>query len=669
MKSAMLMLFSIISLLSFAQKDKSPYPKFGKISATELQTKLYSIDSNANAVILSDVGSTEITGNSNGWFSFVTKRHTIIHVLNKNAYDEAIIKIPLYVDGRREETVTGLKGITYNLENGKIIESKLEKQSQFSEKIDENHKVLKFTMPQVKEGSIIEFQYTINSDFISVLDPWYFQSLTAPTLWSEFVFTVPSFFSYNYLNRGYLPLFISERADRTSNFTVSDQNSAINSQRTTFQSGVTDFRWVVKNAPELKTENYTHSVRNHISRMEFQLSAYNQPLTPRSFRSTWQEVTKGLLESESFGEKLNANNNWMADEVKPLYNGITNDTEKAVRIFEYVRDNFKWSGKYGVYLNQTLRNVFKTKQGSVPEINLLLTAMLRYAGLDAHPVLLSTVGNGYSFEFSPMVTGMNYLVVQYNDINASYYLDASQPRLGFDRLPLYCYNGHSRIVNFHANPVYFNSDSLKESKSTTFYIANLDNGKWGGSVSQHPGFYESYDLRNEITEDGREAFFKEIQKNYGATATLLKPEIDSLDKYELPVSLRYQLEFSNDDEDILYINPLFGEGYKSNPFTAAERYYPVEMPFAQNEMIIATLEVPKGYTVDELPKQMRVNFDPEGKSFFEYLISQSGNIISFRNRISLNKALFMPEEYPALREFFNLVVKKQSEQIVFKKTL
>ena len=38
-----------------------------------------------------------------------------------------------------------------------------------------------------------------------------------------------------------------------------------------------------------------------------------------------------------------------------------------------------------------------------------------------------------------------------------------------------------------------------------------------------------------------------------------------------------------------------------------------------------------------------------------------------RSRIKINRAFFDPEEYEGLREFFNLVVKKHNEQIVFKK--
>ena len=150
-------------------------------------------------------------------------------------------------------------------------------------------------------------------------------------------------------------------------------------------------------------------------------------------------------------------------------------------------------------------------------------------------------------------------------------------------------------------------------------------------------------------------------------ATVQQSSIDSLSNLETPLTIKYKLEFSNDNEEILYFNPTLNEGYKKNPFVAAERNYPVEMPYTSEEVINETIEVPKGYMVDELPKQMLVKLDEEGKTFFEYRIEQSDNRISFLNRIRIHKAMFIADEYPGLREFFNIVVKKQSEQIVFKK--
>jgi hypothetical protein len=76
--------------------------------------------------------------------------------------------------------------------------------------------------------------------------------------------------------------------------------------------------------------------------------------------------------------------------------------------------------------------------------------------------------------------------------------------------------------------------------------------------------------------------------------------------------------------------------------------------------------MPEGYVVDEMPKSARVTFN-EDEGMFEYLIAKNENIIQFRSRIQLKKANFKPEDYATLREFFAFVVKKQSEQIVFKK--
>ena len=60
-------------------------------------------------------------------------------------------------------------------------------------------------------------------------------------------------------------------------------------------------------------------------------------------------------------------------------------------------------------------------------------------------------------------------------------------------------------------------------------------------------------------------------------------------------------------------------------------------------------------------------FDAAGKTFFEYLIQNSGGIISLRSRVKIDHTLYEPAEYEGLREFFNLIVKKHNEQIVFKK--
>lgn len=658
-------MLSVMAHALFAQ-ETSPYTKFGKITTEELQKKIYPVDSNANAVVLSDIGETAIEGNSKGWFSISFSHHRVVHILNKNGYDEANVEVRLYTDGANEEKLESVKAITYNLENGKIAESKLDKSAIFKEKLDQNWIKKKFTFPNVKEGCIIEYYYKVTSDFIQNLDPWYFQG-KSPVLWSEYQLSVPQFFTYAFLSHGYHSFQISDKKNRTANFSVADSRSAGATERFSFSSGVTDYRWVMKDVPELKEESYTSSIKNHIARIEFQLSSQGDPLPPHDYRNTWPALVKALLESSYFGNALDNSNNWLSDDLKPLLAGASSETEKAKKIYAYVRDNFTCTDHSALWTAQSLKNVMKTKKGSVSEINLLLTAMMRYAGLKSDPVILSTTGHGYAMEYYPMTSAFNYVLSQCMADGQTYYLDGSCPRLGFGKLLPECYNGAARVINEEAMPVYFMPDSLKEKKFTALFVTNDAKGKWVGAMNQTLGSYESYKVRNKVKEKGEEELFKEIQEVYGEDVKVIAPHIDSLINYEEPVAIKYEAELHQPSEEVLYINPMFGEAWKKNPFKSEERFYPVEMPYTMDETYILTMEAPQGYVVDELPKQMVVKLDEKESAFFEYRISQSGSTISLRSRVKFNRTLFTNEEYENLREFFNMVVNKQNEQIVFKK--
>ena len=211
--------FAILAVLLFPafillQAQDKMNIKYGKVSPEDFTTKVYSIDSNANAVILADVGSTEIVGNNKGWFSLEFQHFKRIHILNKNGYDAANIEIELYTSGNDEERIDNLKAVTYNLEDGKVKETKLDtKSGVFKDVISKNWVVKKFTFPNIKEGSIIEFEYKINSDFLFNLQPWAFQG-EYPVLWSEYNLSLPEFLGYVFLSQGYQSFYIRDKKDR-----------------------------------------------------------------------------------------------------------------------------------------------------------------------------------------------------------------------------------------------------------------------------------------------------------------------------------------------------------------------------------------------------------------------------------------------------------------------
>jgi hypothetical protein len=525
---------SILVLFACAQKKETF--KFEKITPAALQQKVYSIDSNAAAVVLGDVGSTEIVGNTKGWFSFIFKRHLRIHILNKSAYDQAKMEIPLYSFGEAEEKLETLKATTYNLENGQVVETRMDKDNVFTEKVTRVRSLKKFTLPNVKEGSIIDIEYRMKSDYLTTLQPWTFQS-DIPSLWSEYTLGIPEFFDYAFISKGFVRFVVNDKKDRLDQFTVLQSNNASASDRYSFSANVTDYKWAARDIPALRPESYTSTVSNYLSHIEFQLSAYKQPLMNyKNLIGTWPEKTKELMNDEDFGKKLDKTNAWLSDVMKPILTSGGSQLEQAQKIYAYVRDNITCSSPYGLYLSQPLK-ILKAKAGSVSEMNLLLASMLKYADIPAEPIMLSTRSNGLVYTNFPMLTRFNYVIVGSTIDGHTYYLDASKPHMGFGKLSTECYNGHARMINSDATALNFSTDSLQENKLTSVIVINNDKGEWEGALRQTPGYYESQMLRDKYKEKGKESFFKDMVKNTGLEMRIENANIDSVNLFDNPVGL------------------------------------------------------------------------------------------------------------------------------------
>lgn len=665
-RTTTLMLCLLVSAFLHAQ-DKPPV-KFGKISPADFDVKAPSYDTAAEAVVVADIASSEFVGNVKGWFTLEFKHFKRIKILNKKGFDAATIEIPLFGTNSYGQRLEGLKAYTYNLENGKVVETKLDDKSIFVDKVNKYLSQKKFTFPALKEGSIIEYTYTLESDFFNNLRPWAFQGIY-PCMYSEYNVSIPNFFQYVTLTQGFLPFKRSAPSSRSVTFHLTIPGGADRDETRNITDEVVETKYTMKDIPSFKAERYTTSASNYISKIEFQLARYSFPNSmPKDKMGNWFSLCQGLMKDEDFGADLNSNNGWMDDEIKNLARGAASPLDQAKKIYAYVRDNFTCTSHGALYTSNPIKTVFKNRNGNEADLNLLLVAMLKHDHLNADPVILSTRSNGFTNEIYPLISRFNYVVVKLDIDSSTYYLDASQPWEGFGHLPQYCYNGHARVVNPDSpQPVYFEADSLREKSMTTVFFSNeAGKGLLSGRVVSTKSYIESSDIREKVRDKGEKEFFKGVQTAYPAEWEISNSSIDSLKMIDDPVTVNYDVKLKSDGEDIVYFNPMMSDGYKENPFKAAERVYPVEMPCGFDETFVLNMEIPDGYVVDELPKSTKVTFN-EDEGFFEYLIAKDDNGIQFRSRIQLKKANFKPEDYGTLRDFFAFVVKKQSEQIVFKK--
>lgn len=661
----LILLVFLVPLNNAFSQEKIPI-KFGKVTPMDFTLAKQSFDTSVSAVVIADVGISSFTGNDKGWFTLVHKRQTRIKILNRNGFDAANVEVILYSKGANEERLDNLKASTYNLEGDKVIETKLNSSEVFKEKISKNHIRKKFTLPAVKEGSVIEYSYTLTSDFLFNLQPWSFQG-EYPCLWSEYEVDMPDFFNYTFISQGYHPFYITKASTSFSNYSVQVPGGTSADKTYSINANVVNKRWVMKDVPALKEENFTSTIKNHISKIEFQLSQYRFPNTPvKDIMGNWVTATEEMIKDEQFGQPLQKDNNWLNDDMKEILQTTSGVLDKAKKIFSFVRDNFTCTSHSDVYINNPLKTVFKNKNGSVADLNILLIAMLRHENIRAVPLLLSTRDHGFANELYPLMDRFNYVVAVATIEGVNYYLDASRP-LGFGKLAADCYNGVARIISEYPLPIYLEADSLIEPKITSVIIVNSDKGQLEGAYQAALGPLESFELRNQIKSKGEEAYFKKLKSAASLDMDISAEGVDSLKSFDDPLQVHYDFTIKNAGEDIIYFNPMMGEGYKDNLFKAAERKYPVEMPHVFDETFVLNMEIPTNYVIDELPKSARVEFNG-GEGSFEYMVGKSGSTgIQVRSKIVMKKANFLPEDYNSLRDFFGYIVKKHSEQIVFKK--
>lgn len=663
-------LFSFINANAQGERTRM---KIGEVSAKDFEPRSYVIDTSASAVVLAHIGEAYYEGNTLGYLSVVYKKQLRIRLLKRNGFDAATIAIPLLEAGSSEERLDKLTAVTYNLVEGKVEATSLNRKSVFKDRIAKSLVANKFTMPNLQEGCIVDVEYTVISPFSHAIEPWSFQG-AYPVLWSEYSVSVPELFDFVALPQGYLPYALREQKQSTGIFNIvnvegvslglSRETAGLPSDRgeIKYTAKVNTTTLAMENVPALKPEPFTTTIENHIAKISFQLSRITPPGGfPRNVNNTWYKLAADLMRDPYFGEELSSAT-WLKDEAKKIAGGATG-IDAAKKIFNYFKQNFTCRYPVGLYKSALFKKTYQNKNGNVADINLLLTAMLLQHGFKADPVILSTRENGVMYDLYPMLDKVNYVISRLMIDSSAYLLDATCKNLGFGSLPLACYNGNARVVSERPVIINLSPERRLEQKYSNIIIISKD-GQFEGSVSTAMGEHDSYSTREKLASQSKEDFLKEMRQAAN-TSIITRVDFEQLEDCDQPLVLKYDFEMDA-KADVIYLNPLLAEATNDNPFKAAERSYPVEMPYAFNEVISGLIEIPEGYYVDEVPESSQVTLNDD-QGMFEYLFAQQGNMLQVRSVIRMNKTVFLPEDYATLREFFAYIVKCHSEQIVFKK--
>lgn len=660
----------LIVLATTSASAQKPPIKFGDVPIEQIKMSVYAADSSAAAVVLADYGESMIDYSSDqGRFVIKFDRIRRVKIFTKEGYEWGNLTIPLYHEGSRVEDISSLKAITYNLENGKVVETKMKNDAVFKEEAEQNLTLMKIAMPNVKEGSVVEITYRLTSPYIYNFQDWDFQT-TIPTIYSEYRTRIPEYFSYRKFMQGYLGVTVNESKMENKAFNVTYREKTGIAKTSAVQERVEYVesynRLVIQDAPAFKEEPYMTTYRDYISRINYELNTFKLPNEPiQVFNDSWEKLNQNFLKYESFGGVVRGSG-FLKDHVEAAVAGKTDPKEKIGAIYYYVKGLVEWDGQYRKFSDENLRRVVESKKGSSAEINLMLVSMLQKAGVSASPVLISTRDHGFVRKELPVETQFNYVIAAAEVDGKFILLDATDRTLPINVLPQRCLNGEGFVIS-PDKPGWVPISPTKSRTSASSELSLAGDGTLKGKTQfSHDGYF-GQKARKSYFRMGKDEYVKELQKNY--LWEIQSKAIDNADKLSEPMKEVYDIQMNEHIQATganMYINPIFVFHLESNPFQSETRAYPVDYGSPEETLFIVKISIPDGWSVEELPAPKAFVL-PANSARYTYNISQNGNVISLTSQLVINKALFSTDEYKPLRDFYTQVVAKQAEQIVLKK--
>lgn len=648
MKNITFLLVAImLPLFLFAQKQPKNKMKFGKIPMEEFQITSTDLDTTADAIILGDFHNYSMDFYPNLGLKTTIDVYRRILILHPDGADQlANISIRLYHKNQSSDKLSRFKASTYNLVNGEIEETKLDKESIFTEESG-NWDIKKYAFSNVKEGSIIEYHYTIMSDYFQF--PTYYPQQEFPVFWSELVFQYYDEIAFKYNFAGNTaPLF---RNEETINQKKSDT-------------------WIFSNVPPLKQESFMGPVKNYQTNIDYELHAIEIPgFLYENFTSSWQEIAKDYMQNEHAGKLIDKSRFFkeIVDHVNADPN-VTSDSDKVSSALSFIRSNFLWNGKNSDYPSYEFNKVIGEKKGNSADLNILLLGSLRSMGITSRPVLLSTKENGWILRSNPSSEDLNYMITSFDLDGNRHFVDVATAYSGIDALPSKCLNGEAVIAD-DSNMAWVTLSPNMKYHRRVFVQATLDEDlKLSGICQTKENDYAAQSVRSDVRKEGSIEEYIEKQKSGLGDFEISEYELNDVEMVSNPVSLKYQFSTENAAEelgDLIALNPILFKDFEENPFKKDHREFAIDFYFPISLEYTYILHIPESMAFDELPKPTKVTNTDNTISFLLNAVAR-GKSATITLKFEIKKAMYLATQYEDIKTFFDYFISQQNQPILLK---
>lgn len=588
---------------------------FSKITNEQLELKSVEFEKDADAVILDEEAFFNVYV---GGYQLKVKRR--IKILNEKAFDVANIEI-LYYSKDKTEKISKISAQTINSVDGSFEHLPVNSKDIFDVEHHRDYNAIRFTFPNVKVGSILEYQYTLTSNNIYFADPWYFQH-EIPTLKSKFSSKIQ-------VNGLHTKLLIGNR---------------IMSKYPKFDKWLNEFE--LSNIPSLKEVKYAYNPKKRAESIRLQFTKFD---TYPEFKKDFEKYN--LLNESEFAIKKYA---------QDIPDGKT-EMETLFNVMKQFKKDFRWDNYRGIIANNSQRVTLNTKVGNLAELNTILKDILKQKGFKTNLILLSSRIHDKNLNSIPYIDSFDYLVNYIELKNGDNFIvnavDIPENDLRFADLNLY-------------NDKAFLLDDSKEGRIVVLnqflseYTADFKYTFRNGQITEirkdaFNGFF--YDKDEKDASVMVQQYIKapiavdQTTQNAPLNYSNNRYVVGHFSKSPIPTNTTF-FQIENPLEDFLM--PLrFDELVRQNP---------IEFDFPYLFKINVMVEIPSDYEVI-VPTQFEQTIHQSNDLVYAQRMIQKENQLNISYELYLGKAVFEAKDYALVKQFFETAQKKAVQQITLKK--
>lgn len=626
---------------------------FGKLTQADRDFKIFEKDTSAAAVYLYEFGDNYFEVR-NDYIKLITVCHTKIKILKEEGFDQATIEIPYYHTEKRSEKIQKIKAITHN-ETGqnRVLPSEIfdiDESERWSEK--------RFTFPNVKVGSVLEYSYEIESPFFFNLKGWGFQD-DIPKVYSEYNAKIPGNWVYNRSLIGEIPLDTDEATVEKHCFSLPGAGE---------DAGCEVLKYAMKEVPAFaEDEAFMLSGKNYRSRLEFELSEYHSfyGRGTEEYTKTWKDVDAEFRSDKDIGRQLRKKN-FFENNVSEQLLTEGDDLTRAKNIYSFVQNHFSWNKKYGIWRDNSVKQAFEGQKGNVAEINITLINLLNAAGLKADMMLTATRGFGLPKKSHPVMSDFNYIIAKVDIEGKSYLLDATDKNVPFGILPFRCLNYYGRVMDFKKESYWFDIVPEEQNRRTVRVQMklNLEEGKVQGIFNSISTGYQGFAVRKSLNSLSEEEYIDEVESDAQGEFLITAHRVVDEHSDEKKLVQRFDFEVENVfQKETVYLNPFIIKFFDENPFKASERNYPIDFGYKRRYDYTMNIKIPEGYGIKNLPDNNTVVL-PGNAGSLRFECKKNADVLTVFFDFRLNATQYKSNAYKLIKDFFALGVETQTKSYI-----